>query len=176
MLKGAIHAAATMGCVIFGELMMSILKRAAIVAAAGALALCGGLEPVYAAGPRSAADAQAAGGACYQVSQGLYGPFVLTFCLTDRGSYTVTGAGYNCKGGLDWNASGRNVQVQLQFSRCGKGLAWSADAMSCRAMGFAGSMVPTPGRPAAPLARELVCNYVPGFQGFKPVRVRAHRI
>lgn len=65
---------------------------------------------------------------CYSVAQRLY----MEFCLDQRGTYTVTGGGVTCNGRLDWSARGRDVNVDLRRTACGKGVAWSADSMTCR--------------------------------------------
>jgi hypothetical protein len=110
--------------------------------AVAALALALSLAPV-ASLPAVAQDMNATvivpdapGGArftgCYSVSQRLYGPYSMDFCLEQRGSYTVRGGGVVCNGRLDWSASGRNIDIDLRKSSCGNGVAWSADSMVCQ--------------------------------------------
>ena len=48
---------------------------------------------------------------CYQVQQRLYGPYRMTFCLEQRGTYTVRGGGVRCDGRLTWNARGRDINI-----------------------------------------------------------------
>ncbi|MDB5536020.1 MAG: hypothetical protein JWQ65_895 [Devosia sp.] len=35
---------------------------------------------------------------CYRVTERLYGPYRMDFCLEQRGTYTVTGGGVRCNG------------------------------------------------------------------------------
>ena len=113
---------------------------------------------------------------CYRVTQRLYGPYRMDFCLEQRGTYTVTGGGVRCNGRLDWNARGRDVSVNLRRSSCGNGVAWSADRMSCRGSGiFAGIL----GRiivPDLPVLGALRCTYTPTAGNQRPVSIVARRI
>jgi hypothetical protein len=118
-------------------------------------------------------------GACYRVQERLYGPYSMNFCLTGRGSYTVSGGGLNCKGGLNWSVSGRNIAIKLNRTSCGRGEAWSADTMSCQMVGFLGAVLPkvvVPDRPGLPGFGDLRCTYTPQPKGYRPVQIRATRL
>jgi hypothetical protein len=106
---------------------------------------------------------------CYRVSQRLYGPYRMTFCLTQRGTYQVTGGGVTCNGRLDWRASGRDISVQLRRSSCGNGVAWSADRMNCRGSGLLGTIL------GIPALAGLRCTYTPGVRGERPMNITARR-
>lgn len=170
--------------------MLSILKRAGIAATSGIIALSGLLAPVYAAtdGPSTRVvvpDKPGGGGGgiglggCYQVTERLYGPYTMSFCLSGRGTYKVRGGGLSCDGSLSWTTSGRNISIKLRRSTCGRGQAWSADSMSCTFVGFFGAVLPrvvVPDRPNIPGFGDLICTYTPSVHTYKPVRIRARRV
>lgn len=122
---------------------------------------------------------------CYRVSGTMYGPYRMTFCLGRRNSYTVTGGGLNCNGGLDWydQRNGR-VEIDLYRSRCGSGQAWSGDSMSCRIAGWQPLKVTvgkTQLRVPVPLPppkdyNTLNCRYNPVAGGYQPINITANRM
>ena len=170
---------------------MNISKFAKIVVTA--LMLSAGLAPAM---PAMAQDMNATiivpdapGGArftgCYSVSQRLFGPYRMNFCLEQRGSYTVTGGGVACNGRLNWSARGRTIEVDLTRSTCGNGVAWTADSMSCQGTGlFSGSGVGSAiGNavakviaPSIPTINGLNCTYYPNARGAQPTQISARRI
>jgi hypothetical protein len=167
--------------------MLSIGKATSLAVTAGLLSLAA-LAPADAAEKPSTRvvvpDRPGGGnggigiGACYRVTERLYGPYSMSFCLTGRGSYKVIGGGLNCNGSLNWSTSGRNVNIRLQRSTCGRGQAWSADSMSCTVVGFLGAVLPrvvVPDRPGIPGFGDLSCTYNPQPHNYKPVRIRARR-
>jgi hypothetical protein len=127
---------------------------------------------------------------CYRITERLYGPYRMEFCLERRGNYTVTGGGVTCNGRLDWSARGRDISIDLRRTSCGKGVAWSADSLECRATGLFGGfgggksdgpsvqvIVPDrPGLPNIPFLGSLRCKYDPSEKGYKTVNVVARRI
>ena len=117
---------------------------------------------------------------CYRVQGHLYGPYRMTFCL-GRDSYHVTGAGLDCRAGLDWRRAGPGrVEIDLDYARCGRGAAWSSDSMTCRfdRSGRRGGdfnaevVVPDWGGSV----ERLRCRYVPSEPGYRPVSITARRI
>jgi len=102
---------------------------------------------------------------CYRANQSLYGPYILSFCLERRGTYSVRGGGVRCDGRLTWHTSGRDVLVDLQRTSCGGGVAWEAASMDCRPTGRSMGMVGQLLRLAA-----LRCTYHP------TVRFKARRV
>jgi len=166
--------------------MQSIFKIAQAVILAVILALSGFVTSADAAGPSTKVvvpDRPGGGGGiglggCYQVAERLYGPYSMSFCLTGRGSYKVTGGGLACNGSLSWSTSGRNINIQLRRSTCGRGKAWSADSMSCTFVGFLGAVLPkvvVPDRPGLPGFGDLRCTYKPSVPTYRPVQIRARR-
>ena len=167
--------------------MQSILKITQTIILAAVLALSGFATAAYAAGPSTKVvvpDRPGGGsggiglGGCYNVAERLYGPHSMSFCLTGRGSYKVTGGGLNCNGSLSWNTSGRNININLRRSTCGRGKAWSADSMSCTFVGFLGAVLPkvvVPDRPGLPGFGDLRCTYRPVVAGYRPMQIRARR-
>ena len=166
--------------------MQGILKIVQLVTLAAVLALSGFATTVYAAGPSTKVvvpDRPGGGGGiglggCYQVAERLYGPYSMSFCLSGRGSYKVTGGGLDCNGSLSWNTSGRNININLRRSTCGRGKAWSADSMSCTFVGFLGAVLPkvvVPDRPGLPGFGDLRCTYKPAVSSYRPVQIRARR-
>jgi hypothetical protein len=112
---------------------------------------------------------------CYRVTRSIYGPYRLSFCLEQRGTYQVTGGGVNCQGRLSWTASGRDVSIQLQRSRCGNGVAWSADRMSCRGAGIFAGILSRILVPDVPYLGALHCTYRPTAGGYQPTTITARR-
>ena len=121
---------------------------------------------------------------CYNVAQQLYGPYRMTFCLEQRGSYTVKGGGVTCKGNLNWTASGRNIEVDLSRTSCGNGVAWSADSMTCQGTtlfgkGVAGAIGNVLAKiivPDVPTLNGLSCTYYPDAHGERPTTITAKRV
>src|SRR5690242_5895646 len=97
------------------EELMLLLKITQSIAMAAVLALTVFVPAAYAEGPSTRVvvpdrPQPPAGGGCYQIAERLYGPYSMTFCLRNRGTYRVTGGGLNCSGGLTWSVNGgRNI-------------------------------------------------------------------
>ncbi len=72
---------------------------------------------------------------CYMVSQNLYGPYRMSFCLNrgGNGSYQVTGGGLYCNGQLNWSDRFGDARISLQYSWCGNRTGWTADTIVCSA-------------------------------------------
>jgi len=166
------------------EPMFSVFKTAGVIAAVGtaifaSFALAAENPSTRVVVPDRPGGGGGIGlGACYQVSERLYGPYSMSFCLSGRGSYKVTGGGLSCNGSLSWSTSGRNISIKLRRSTCGRGQAWSADSMSCTVVGFFGAVLPrviVPDRPNMPGFGDLACTYTPQPHNYKPVRIRARR-
>ena len=162
--------------------MTHIFKIIQSTAAAAVLISTVFISSAYAAGPSTRVvvpdrPQTPASGGCYQIAERLYGPYTMRFCLTNRGSYRVSGGGLNCSGSLTWSvASGRTINIRLQRTSCGGGKAWSADSMSCQGLGFFGSLVAKVVIPDVPGLSNLRCTYTPSVHSYKPVTVRARRI
>jgi hypothetical protein len=159
---------------------MSTVKNVVAQAALAAAFVCGASLSSFAQNPNAQVVVPDRGGStvagCYRVEGPLYGPYRMTFCLGRGDSYHVTGAGLDCRAGLDWHRTGPGrVEIELHYARCGKGAGWSADSLSCRAEG-AGSHaeVVVPDRPGA--ADQLRCRYIPSERGYKPVSLAARRV
>jgi len=121
---------------------------------------------------------------CYSVSQRLYGPYRMSFCLEQRGSYTVSGGGVTCNGRLNWSASGRTIEIDLTRTSCGNGVAWTADTMSCQGTGLfngpgigsaIGNAVAKVIAPSIPSINGLNCTYYPNARGEQPTQISARR-
>jgi hypothetical protein len=113
---------------------------------------------------------------CYRVAGPLYGPYTMTFCLKQKGTYTVTGGGIKCNGRLSWDSNGREIDIDLRRTSCGNGVAWSADSLTCRPLGIFGGIVPFVVIPDVPILSGLRCTYYPSAPGFKDTRITARRI
>jgi hypothetical protein len=160
---------------------ISALLQFAVLAATPALIVC----PAYAQGqapaqqqsllpaaPAPNASMPAMPGGCYQITEHVYGPYTMRFCLTEPGTYQVTGNSLTCNGSLAWRMSGNDLAIQLHRGACGGGRGWSADQISCQSTGMFGgraysraminSGVPT-----------LHCTYTPASAALKPATVRA---
>ncbi|MEI9899687.1 MAG: hypothetical protein WDN31_05525 [Hyphomicrobium sp.] len=120
---------------------------------------------------------------CYSVSQRLYGPYRMDFCLQQRGTYTVRGGGVTCNGRLNWRARGGTIEVDLDRTSCGNGVAWSADTMDCKPnrifgdgpasiIGDVFSKIIVPDRPTV---NSLTCTYYPDARGEQPTTITARR-
>ncbi len=113
---------------------------------------------------------------CYEAASRLYTHYRFSFCLEQRGTYTVRGGGVRCDGRLSWSAKGATVSAELKRTSCGNGVAWSADSFTCRPdllLGILGLIV----NPDRPFLSALRCNYVPqAGTGHKPVSFVARRI
>jgi hypothetical protein len=124
---------------------------------------------------------------CYRVDRPLYGPYRMTFCLDNRdGSYRVTGGGLDCRGDLDASRSGfRRVDIELNRTRCGRGMSWTADNLSCQVSGPVFDLPGLPRRngvspkiavPDFPDVRQLRCTYDPAVRGYRTIQVTARKI
>lgn len=113
---------------------------------------------------------------CYRAIGNVYGARTFEFCLKQRGTYKVRGAGLRCDGRLSWNVAGIFVNVQLRRSSCGGGVAWSADSLSCRPsllLGIIAGLL----KEDRPLLDNLVCDYTPApGTGQKKSSFVAHRV
>src|SRR5579871_5584780 len=97
---------------------------------------------------------------CYAAVGNIYGKYSFSFCLRQRGTYSVRGAGLRCDGRLNWNVSGIYVAARLSRTSCGQGKAWSADTMSCRpslVLGIISSLL----KQKRPFLDNLNCEYTP---------------
>lgn len=112
---------------------------------------------------------------CYNVQQRLYGPYRMEFCLERRGSYTVTGNRVNCDGRLDWSVSGRDINIDLRKTSCGRGVAWSADSMTCRSAGILAGLLARVIVPDVPVLGTLRCTYYPSERGYDDMTITARR-
>jgi hypothetical protein len=110
---------------------------------------------------------------CYEAVGRIYQKYRFEFCLKQRGTYEIRGGGVRCDGRLDWNVRGANVQVELRRSRCGNGVAWSADSMTCKPnllLGIIGLITDKP------FLNALVCDYKPARgSGEEPSRFVVRR-
>ena len=113
---------------------------------------------------------------CYRITERLYGPYRMVFCLEQRGTYTVTGRGVECNGRLNWSAQGRDVSINLRRSSCGNGVAWSADRLSCRGTGLFAGILARIIVPDLPAIGALRCTYTPTAGNARPTTVVARRI
>jgi len=123
---------------------------------------------------------------CYQISEKLYGPYRMDFCLEQRGSYKVRGGGVSCRGDLYWTANGQNIFIQLRRTSCGNGVAWSADSMTCQGISLFGKKGGTAAKVGEAIARitvpdlpsvgSLRCTYDPSEPREKKMRVTANRV
>ncbi len=112
---------------------------------------------------------------CYQVQQRLYGPYRMSFCLEQRGTYSVRGGGVRCDGRLNWSAKGRDININLQRTSCGNGVAWSADRMTCRGGNLLPAFLARIIVPDLPVLQTLRCTYTPSVRGEKPTQITARR-
>ena len=113
---------------------------------------------------------------CYHVQQRLYGPYRMTFCLEQRGTYTVRGGGVRCDGRLNWSAKGRDINIQLKRTSCGNGVAWSADHMTCRGGGLLPAFLARIIVPDLPVLQTLRCTYTPSVSHERPTQITARRV
>ncbi len=166
----------------------STFARSAIVALLVTLSLAPTAMPVVAQDMNVTVIApDAPGGArftgCYNVAQRLYGPYRMTFCLEQRGTYTVTGGGVTCNGRLNWSASGREIYVDLSSTPCGNGVRWTADSMTCQGTslfgsgvrGAIGNAIANVIAPNIPTLSGLSCTYYPDARGQRPTAITARR-
>lgn len=112
---------------------------------------------------------------CYQVQQRLYGPYRMSFCLEQRGTYSVRGGGVRCEGRLNWSAKGRDININLQRTSCGNGVAWSADRLTCRGGNLLPAFLARIIVPDLPVLQTLRCTYTPSVRNEKPVQITARR-
>ena len=112
---------------------------------------------------------------CYRAVGRIYGGYTFDFCLKRRGTYTVTGRNIRCEGRLDWDVRGATVDVKLRRTSCGRGVAWSADTMSCKPNLVLGLIAGLLGQ-KRPLLDNLVCDYRPARgSGESPINFVARR-
>lgn len=112
---------------------------------------------------------------CYRAVGRIYGGYTFDFCLKRRGTYTVTGRNVRCEGRLNFDVKGVYVNVQLRRTSCGRGVAWSADTLSCRpslVLGLIAGLL----KQERPLLDNLICDYRPARgSGESPINFVAHR-
>ncbi|HTM76159.1 MAG TPA: hypothetical protein VL133_00810 [Devosia sp.] len=113
---------------------------------------------------------------CYRITQRIYGPYRMDFCLEQRGTYAVTGGNIRCNGRLDWAARGRDVSINLRRTSCGNGVAWSADRMTCRGTGLFAGILARIFTPGLPVLGGLRCTYTPVAGNQRPITIIARRI
>ena len=159
---------------------MSVIRYLAGLAA-GLLVALAVLTPTYAQDMNTKVIVpDVPGGAlftgCYQVQQRLYGPYRMSFCLEQRGTYSVRGGGVRCDGRLTWSASGRDINIQLKRTSCGNGVAWSADRMTCRAGSLLPALLARIIVPDLPVLQTLRCTYTPSVSHERPMQITARRI
>jgi hypothetical protein len=158
---------------------MSVIRYLAGLAA-GLLVALAVLTPTYAQDMNTKVIVpDVPGGAlftgCYQVQQRLYGPYRMSFCLEQRGTYSVRGGGVRCDGRLNWSAKGRDININLQRTSCGNGVAWSADRMTCRGGNLLPAFLARIIVPDLPVLQTLRCTYTPSVRKEKPVQITARR-
>lgn len=112
---------------------------------------------------------------CYAVVGRIYNKYDFSFCLKQRGTYQVRGAGLRCDGRLRWDVSGIRVNARLTRTSCGFGKAWSADSMTCRpsiVLGVIAGLL----KQKQPFLDNLACDYTPAKgTGEKKISFVAHR-
>ena len=113
---------------------------------------------------------------CYRVPERIYKSYRFTFCLEQRGTYSVRGGGVRCDGRLDWSAKGRDINVKLRRVSCGNGVAWSADSMTCRGGALLPAFLAKIIVPDLPVLQTLRCDYDPQPKGQKSTSITARRI
>lgn len=111
---------------------------------------------------------------CYAAVGRIYNDYDFSFCLKKRGTYSVRGA-LRCDGRLNWSVSGVFVNARLTRVSCNKGMAWTADTLSCRpslVLGLLAGLL----KEKRPLLDNLVCDYTPAKgTGHKKISFIAHR-
>lgn len=121
---------------------------------------------------------------CYRVDRPLYGPYRMSFCLDGRdGTYRVTGGGLDCRGDLDARRKGYSrVDIDLSRTRCGHGMSWTADNLSCQ---VSLPVFALPGKGPQPKIAvpdssgpvlQLRCSYDPAVRGYRTIQVNAKKI
>jgi hypothetical protein len=152
-----------------------------VAAAFGVMCLAAGaamatqMQPRVAVPDRPGGDRRSAEG-CFQIREGIHGPYKMSFCLDRRGSYRVVGGGLTCNGGLSWQQRRGTIEISLRRSQCGRQTAWTADRISCRdAEGDRPRpRVAVPNRPQQ--INTLRCTYRPVERGYRNLQVTAFRI
>ena len=172
------------------------LAFAVVMAAVGALAT-GDAFAAGVSGPSVAVPAPPGGpggysspAGCYRVDQALYGPYYMSFCINGHsGTYRVRGGGLDCRGSLRANYDTFQVNISLHDTRCGRGMAWTADTLSCQMTGPAGDFLNAPSGLNAPSVAvpappptphysapaALRCNYQPAVAGYPAMTIIAQR-
>jgi hypothetical protein len=114
---------------------------------------------------------------CYRADEDLYGPYRLTFCLRRQGTYSIRGGGLRCEGTLNWDVSGRDINVRIHRTACGNGVAWARARMTCRGTtllkGTIGRII---SQVLVPELSGLRCAYDPSVSGHKNRTFNAHRV
>jgi len=117
---------------------------------------------------------------CYGITQDLYGPYRMEFCLTQYGggTYQVTGAA-TCQGGLNWQVQPGQATVQLNYTNCTNNVGWSPDRLTCTILYvqpmFPPGVDPRVAIPVPPTSGGLQCLYQPSMPGYAPTMVIAER-
>lgn len=113
---------------------------------------------------------------CYRSLGRIYDDYRFEFCLKRRGTYEVTGPRIRCEGRMDWRVDGLNVRASLKRTSCGRGVAWSADSMTCRPNLVAG-IIGLITKSKDPLLSAFTCDYKPARgSGEKPTTFVARRL
>jgi hypothetical protein len=112
---------------------------------------------------------------CWRATEDLFGPYRLTFCLERRGTYRIRG-GVRCDGTLNWDVSGRDINVRIHRTSCGNGVAWERARMTCRGTtllrGTVGRII---SRVLVPELSGLRCTYHPTVRGWRDRTFNARR-
>ncbi len=117
---------------------------------------------------------------CYGITQDLFGPYRMDFCLTQYGggSYQVSGAAL-CQGTLNWQLQPGQATVQLNYTNCTNNVAWSPDRLTCTILYVQPTLPPgvdpRVAIPVPPTSGGLQCLYQPSVPGYAPVSVIAER-
>ena len=114
-------------------------------------------------------------GGCYEVQQRLFGSYRMSFCLVQRGTYSIRGSRVRCDGRLDWSVRGRDINIQLRRTSCGGGVAWSADRMTCRGGNMLPAFLARLIAPNLPVLQTLRCTYTPSVRREAPFQITARR-
>lgn len=127
-------------------------------------------------------------GGCYRADRDLYGPYRLTMCLDNKGTYSVRGDGIKCDGRMAWKTKGRDVHMTLKRQSCNRGVAWAEARVVCRPRSaldvilselFGQNRKDPQGRvivPDAPKVKSFRCTYYPTVTGKSTRSFVANRI
>lgn len=113
---------------------------------------------------------------CFRANQNLFGSYRLTFCLDRRGTYQVRASGgVACDGRLTFRTSGRNINIDLERTRCNNRGPWEAARMECHHTG--GLLGNVLGRILnVPQLSALRCTYFPTARGQSRRTFTANRV